>query len=343
MQNVSIDSGFDTVITLIEQTDDPDGFAGHFNEMCDTFRRYNALFDIYNDYEGVNNVKTINDQAGKEPVKADPELIALLKKAEYFYELSDGAFDITMGALLNVWHEYRTAGLTENENGRRAPLPSQQELEEAGSHHGFDALVIDEKNSTVYISDPDVRLDVGGIAKGFATEQAARMLEEQGVSHAAINAGGNNRTMGSKIDGSAWNVGIQHPDAQGSLIVVQIEGSDSFVTSGDYERFYIAEDGRRYQHIVDPFTFYPSDRYRSVTIITPDSGDADCLSTTLTVCSIEEGRRILEEYRSDTGNNAEAIWILAKDKAEDDAHSHMLADYQVICTEGLEGRIIWNP
>ena len=342
MQNVSLDAGFDTVITLIEQTDDPDGFSDHFSRLCDSFRYYNNLYDIYNDYEGIANLKTVNEQAGIAPVKVDPELIELLKKGKEFYELSNGAFDITMGSLLRVWHEYRTEGMALNEHKQLGRLPSEEELQEAASHHGLEYLVIDEENSTVFITDPDVQLDVGGIAKGYATEQTAKMLEDLNVTNAAINAGGNNRTLGSKRDGSTWNVGIQNPDDQGSLFVVQISGTNSFVTSGDYERFYVAEDGHRYQHIIDPQTLRPATRYRSVTIITPDSGDADCLSTALTVLSIEDGEAVLDAYRSKTGNSAEAIWILPENESVNAAHMHKMPGYNIVYTEGLENCLVFN-
>lgn len=342
MQNVSLDAGFDTVITLIEQTDDPDGFNDHFNDLCDSFRYYNSLYDIYNDYEGIANLKTVNDQAGIAPVKVDPQLIELLKKGKAFYELSNGAFDITMGSVLHVWHEYRTEGMAMNEHGESGRVPSEEELKEAASHHGFEYLEIDQENSTVFITDPDVKLDVGGIAKGFATEKTAKMLEQEGVVYSAINAGGNNRTLGPKRDGTTWNVGIQNPDGQGALFVVRINGANSFVTSGDYERFYVGEDGRRYQHIIDPATLYPADRYRSVTIITPDSGDADCLSTALTVLSIEDGEALLEAYQAKTGNSAEAIWILSEDASVDAAHMHKMPGYKIVYTEGLENSLVFN-
>ncbi len=342
MQNVTLDSGFDTVITLIEQTEEPEAFESHFKELCGSFSYYNSLFDIYNDYDGLNNLKTVNDQAGIAPVKVDAELIELLKKGQEFYELSDGAFDITIGSLLNVWHEYRTAGIALNEQGKRAPLPQEEELKQAAQHRGFDAVEIDEEAGTVFITDPDVRIDVGGIAKGFAAEKTARKLEELGTDHAAINAGGNNRTIGSKRDGTPWNVGIQNPDGEGVLFLVRIDGTNSFVTSGDYERFYIGENGKRYQHIIDPETLYPANRYRSVTVITPDSGDADCLSTALTVLSIDDGKKLLENYRNQSGASAEAIWILPETVTAEDPHLHRMPGYNIVYTGGLEDCLVWN-
>ena len=341
-QNVSVDSGFDTVITLIEQTDDQEAFQSHYSEMCEQFRRYNSLFDIYNSYEGVANLKTVNDSAGLSPVTVSEELIDLLLQAKEIYELSDGAFDITMGSLLQVWHRYREAGITANEEGRYGELPTEEELASAAAFRGFDHVIIDEEACTVFIDDARVALDAGGIAKGFAAERTALALEQAGADHAAVNAGGNNRTIGAKADGSTWNVGIQNPDGQGSLFIVRVAGTNSFVTSGDYERYYLAEDGIKEHHIIDPATNRPADRWRSVTVITPDSGAADALSTALFVLSYEDGEALLKKYRDKTGDSAEAIWIAMQEKAPDAPHCQKLGIYRVIWSDGLDGCLVFN-
>lgn len=341
-QNVSIDSGFDTVITLVEQTSDQEAFQAHYDKMCGQFRYYNDLFDIYNNYEGIANLKTVNDNAGIAPVEVSSELIDMLEQAKTMYELSDGAFDITMGSLLQVWHRYREEGIALNEQGKRGRLPDEAELEAAAAFRGFDHVIIDRAAGTVFIDDARVALDAGGIAKGFAAEKTAKVLEEAGTEHAAINAGGNNRTLGAKADGSPWNVGIQNPDGQGSLFVVRVTGTNSFVTSGDYERFYLAEGDTRLHHIIDPATNHPADRWRSVTIITPDSGAADALSTALFVLPLEDGQELLKKYTEQTGDPAEAIWIAMQDRAPDAPHSRRLGSYTVIWTENLDDRMVFN-
>ncbi len=340
--NITLDAGFDTFISLQEYTDSQETFDAHFQTVTELFTYYNNLFDIYNTYEGMNNLKTINDNAGIQPVEVDPVLIEMLQEAKQFYDISGGEFDITMGALLQVWHQYREAGIAANEEGQYGTLPSQEELEEAARHRGWDCVEIDTENNTVYITDPEVSLDVGGIAKGFATEKVAQALESENLIGAAINAGGNNRTLGDKYDGSDWRVRIQNPDGGEKSVVVSFPGVGSFVTSGDYERYYIAEDGQRYSHIIDPSTLYPADRYRSVTIITKDSGAADCLSTTLFTLSIEEGRQVLQEYEELTGNAAEAVWILDADKAVEDANSRISNGFCYVWTDGLSDRLTFD-
>ena len=340
--NITVDSGFDTVITLVEQTDDEAAFQSHYRLMCDSFSHYNALFDIYHDYEGFNNLKTVNDNAGIRPVAVDEELIELLDQALQFYSLSFGSFDVTLGPVLNIWHDARTEGIALNEAGKPGPLPSEASLFAAKAASSPEFLVIDHDLHTVFLTEKNARIDAGGIAKGFAAEKTARKLEEAGCTHAAVNAGGNNRTIGGKADGSTWNVGIQNPDGAGTILILHIDGTCSFVTSGDYERCYLAEDGRMYHHIIDPETCLPADRYRSVTIVTEDSAAADALSTALFTLPYEEGIKTLEEYTAQTGKPADAIFVMDPAKKIPAEHSAMTGSYYCVYTEGLKGKITWQ-
>ena len=341
--NVSTDAGFDTVFYYQEYNDDRTASETHFNEAVSLFTHYNDLFDIYNSYDGMNNLKTINDNAGIQPVKVDPDIIDMLNMAKQFYTWSEGEFDITIGSLLNVWHTYREEGIKLNEEGKKGKVPSEAELSEAAVHKGWDHVQIDADADTVYIDDSSISLDVGGIAKGYATEKIADTLEkESDIGTVAINAGGNNRTIGTKPDGADWNVRIQNPDGGDKLIIVSEPGSKSFVTSGDYERYYEAEDGRRYHHIIDPETNFPSTYYRSVSIITKDSGAADCLSTTLYTLSMEEGQKVLDAYEKQTGIHADAIWVMNEEQKADGPNEKKQMDYYICYTDGLKDHITWE-
>lgn len=341
--NSCLDCGFDTVFSLRVYDVSQDEFNTSYQEAADLFTYYNNLFDIYNNYDGLNNLKTINDNAGIAPVKVDPVVIELLQKAKEFYDLSGGEFDITQGSLLSVWHKYREEGMTANENGSYGKVPPESELQEAATHHGWDAVEIDEENSTVYITDPDVSLDVGGIAKGFATEKIAAKLAEDGTKTSAVNAGGNVRTLGIKSDGTPWRIGIQNPSGSGSLFVIDSNTEGSFVTSGDYERAYTADDGVTYSHIIDPKTLFPATYYHSVSIITRDSGTADCLSTTLFTMDYDEGVQLINDYKAaHPDETLEVVWIMDKDKAPDDAeYKKDVGSYTVVYTAGLDGAINW--
>ena len=340
---VTTEAGFDTVITLQEWVDSQEEFTRHFTMVQNQFRHYNDLFDIYNEYEGVANIRTINENAGIAPVQTDPEVVEMLLQAREFYELSDGCFDVTMGSLLQVWHNYREQGIELNLNGTKAPVPELAELQAAAAHSGWDTIVIDEENSTVFITDPDVALDVGGIAKGFAVEKTALLLAEENPASAVINAGGNNRTLAAKPDGSPWVVRIQNPDGGERMLLVELPGAFSFVTSGDYERYFIGEDGKHYHHIIDPRTQYPADYYRSVTVITEDSGAADCLSTALFVMSLSEGQQLLERYRkAHPEASCEAVWIMDADQVPDNTEGKKTGSFFVTWTAGLDDKITFE-
>lgn len=340
--NTSLEEVFDTVYSFKEYTEDLDLAEAHFKASEKELQNYTKLFDIYNNYEGINNLKTINDNAGKEAVEVDQSIIEMLNLAKDFYEYSDGEFDITIGSLLKVWHEYREEGISLNEEGKKGKVPSKEELEEAAQYKGWQHIHIDDENNTVYIDDENVSLDVGGIAKGYAAELTAQTMMNSGMSCGILNVGRNIRLIGSKDN--PWTVGITDPlgEYTNGLVILSLDSDDSVVTSGDYERYYEAEDGNRYPHIVDPATMYPARYYRSVSIITEDSGIADCLSTALFTMTIEEGEKLLNTIKENTGKDVDAVWIMDPKSTQEYKNSETVGDYGVAYTDGLEGHIVWN-
>lgn len=338
--NVSTDAGFDTVFYYQEYNADRSAAEEHFQEAVSMFSHYNALFDIYNDYEGIHNIKMINDNVGKQAVEVEEDVIEMLEEAKHFYTISDDEFDVTMGSLLHVWHNYREDGISLNADGKKGKVPGEEELKNAAAHRGWDAVEIDDEKNEVFIKDPSISLDVGGIAKGFAVEKIAEALTaKDDIGTVILNAGGNNRTIGVKPNGTPWKVRIQNPDGGSRMIIVSAEGSSSFVTSGDYERNYEAEDGKKYHHIIDPETLFPASLYRSVTVITKDSGAADCLSTSLFTLTIEEGKKLLAEYEKESGDSANAVWIMPGDSEMHGDHEREHMGFKVAYTDGLQDKI----
>lgn len=336
--------GFDTVVSLTGYTENEATFNTYDDLMRKEFLRYDKLFDKYNSYDGINNIKTINDNAGIKPVKVDKSIIELLKMSKQYADITNNQFNITMGAVLNIWHDYREAGLIENQKKKESKIPSMSELKKANSHTGWNHVQIDEKNSTVYIDDKEVSLDVGGNAKGYAVEQIAKKLEKAGLKHGILNGGGNIRLIGDKPDNEYWSVGIQIPNLKAqetdSLISLKVDGSQSFVTSGDYQRYYM-HDGKIMHHIIDPSTLLPARHSRSVTVITKDSGIADILSTTLYTMSYEDGVKLMKELKDKYGIQVEAVWVYDDEnqKSEDSTKAISIKGYQVIVSEGLKDKI----
>lgn len=288
---------FDTVTTVVGYAPDEGSFQVEVQKIHDELLAYHQLFDIYNNYPDINNIKSINDSAGGEPVLVDKRIIELLNFCHELAEFTDGCVDITMGSVLSIWHDARTEGINDPEN---AALPDPEALKEAAKHTGFRLLEIDTERSTVRLTDPDASLDVGAVAKGYAVARVCETAPEGFL----ISVGGNVSATGSKItDGSSWVVGVQKPDDEKNEYCHTLYVDDfSVVTSGDYQRYYTV-GGKRYHHIIDPSTLYPANQWKAVTILCEDSGLADGLSTALFLMSMEDGIELLQEF------DAEAMWV----------------------------------
>ena len=266
---------FDTITTIVGYSDSEAHFKAFAEQVRSKVEEYHQLYDIYHDYEGVNNVKTINDNAGKAPVVVDRRIIEMLQFAKDEYTATGGAVNVALGAVLSIWHDYREAGQNDPES---AELPPMALLQAASDHTDINNVVIDEKASTVFLKDPDMTLDVGAVAKGYATEQVAQYFENQGSQSLLLSVGGNVRAIGEKLvpgtDGDKrWTIGVQNPDKSSpdsELMSVLINGL-SVVSSGIYERYYTV-NGIQYHHIIDPTTLMPSVYYAQVTILCRDSG-----------------------------------------------------------------------
>ena len=285
---------FDTVTTMVGYADSQETFTAQAQQIHDELLEYHQLYDIYNDYDGMNNLMTVNDNAGIAPVEVDARILDMLEFSRELYEETGGRVNVAMGGVLSLWHDAREAGIEDPAN---AYLPDQDALEEAARHADWSNVVIDEEAGTVYLADPDMSLDVGAIAKGYAVERVC----ETAPAGMLISVGGNVRATGPKPDGSPWVVGIENPDGGDFLHTLYVEDS-SVVTSGDYQRYYLV-DGQRYHHIIDPDTLYPATRWRSVSILCADSGIADSLSTALFTLSQEDGQKLLDAF------DAEALWM----------------------------------
>ncbi len=288
---------FDTVTTIVGYAEDKDNFQQMAQEIHDELLDYHRLFDIYHEYEGINNLKTVNDHAGGEAVEVDGRIIELLEFCRELWETTEGKVDVTMGSVLSLWYQAREIGIDDPEN---AALPDPEALREAAHHVGFDLLEIDREGSSVRLTDPQARLDVGAVAKGYAVEQVCRTAP----TGLLVSVGGNVRATGPRpTDGSAWIVGIQDPDGgeEDYLHTLYVEAS-SVVSSGDYQRYFTV-DGVRCHHLIDPESLYPANLWRAVTVVCPDSAWADGLSTALFLLPQEEGRALLERF------GAEAMWV----------------------------------
>lgn len=310
---------FDTVSLIVGYEDDEEQFSKVCEGVRSVLEEYHQLSDIYHTYDGINNVKSINDAAGESPVKVDRKLIDLLLYAKEMNENTDGLMNIAMGSVLSIWHRYRDDGINHPED---AKLPPMEKLQAAAEHTNIEDMIIDEKAGTVFLQDPDMSLDLGALAKGYAVERAAEYMESLGITGYSLNIGGNVRTLGTKPDGSDWIAGIENPDQdkKDSYIATVKLNDLALVTSGNYQRYYEV-DHVRYHHIIDPNTLMPENYFNSVSILTHDSGYGDSLSTAVFNMSLEDGMTFIDSL-----DDVEALWSLN--------------DGSVVYTDGFEAYLL---
>lgn len=312
---------FDTVTKIVLYAPDEDTASALVDEVHALLREYHTLFDIYNAYDGVNNIKTVNDNAGVAPVKVDQKLIDLVSYAKEMYTLTSGKMNIAFGSVLHIWHNYREAGIDDPKN---AALPPMDDLTAAAAHCNIDDVIVDADAATIYLADPAMSLDVGAIAKGYAAQKVVDTLIGRGVTDLLLSVGGNVCGIGSRIDGTPWKVGIQNPDLSSSEYLCYLAVRDTnLVTSGSYQRYYTVGD-TTYHHIIDPVTLMPATYFISVSVLAPDSGLADALSTALFNMPLSEGQAFVASL-----DNVEAMWVFP--------------DGTQVQSDGFAAYIIENP
>lgn len=257
------------------------------------YKTYHELSNRYEAYHGLNNVYYINNTS-EDKVKIDPKLYDLISYGKSWYEKSNGIKNINIGNVIDIWKEHQEKNLG---------VPSKGLLKEANID--INNVVLLENN---YIkTNNGINLDLGSIAKGYATEEVGQYLKSIGLNKFLINAGGN-VLVGEHYNQDKYKIGLQNPlDGVGIYQVLKGENI-AVVTSGGYERYYEFE-GKKYNHIINPNTLYPENKYKSVSVITNDSKKADGISLVLFILDIDQGKEFLKQF-----DDVEAIWFIDENK-----------------------------
>ncbi|HEY8518736.1 MAG TPA: FAD:protein FMN transferase [Gammaproteobacteria bacterium] len=248
-------------------------------KVLDEYRRIDRGMSTY---KPDSEISRLNASAATAPFQTSEELFSLIRRSLELSAASDGAFDIT----------YESVGYLYDFRAHRRPTEAQ--VAAALPAIDYRHVVLDEAARTVAFSTPGVRINLGGIAKGYAVERGAAILREAGVEHAVLNAGGDTRVLGDRR-GRPWVIGIRHPRLDGEYVTRLPIVDEAISTSGDYER-YFEEDGKRYHHIINPHTGKPTEGVLSVTVIGPDATITDGLSTTLFVLGRERALEVIEKF-----------------------------------------------
>jgi len=235
----------------------------------------------------VSDISRINENAGIAPVIVHKDTFKVIKRALFFAQASGGAFDPSVGPLVNLW----------NISGDNPTVPSPKEINETLALINWRFVLLDDNEQSVFLTHSGMALDLGAIAKGFAADEAAKIIKKEKIARAKIDLGGNIIMLGERKDKRLWRVGIQNPGAsRGSIIGVLQVPEKTIVTSGVYER-YFEENGVHYHHLFSPFLGYPAQNgLLSVTVVTDVSMDGDALSTTVFVLGYEKGSDLLRSF-----------------------------------------------
>lgn len=272
----------DTLIQVTVYSDDDQKGKEALDKTFAEFEKINNLTDRFpKDLENTSassDVMRINENAGIKPVQVSTDTLNIVQRSLYYAQLSGGSFDITVGPVMDLW------GFGKNEQR----VPSDEQINKALSLVDYRKVIVDPNNGTVYLQKPGMSLDFGGVAKGYATEEAAKVLRGLGIEHAIINAGGNVYALGTRPDGSPWRVGVRDPRNEDGLIAILSVKDTSVVTSGDYER-YFEEGGVRYSHLIDPSTGKQARDLMQTTVVTESSTDADILNKPFFVLGRQRG------------------------------------------------------
>lgn len=290
-------------ITVYDQNPPDDMFVQAFNRIQEIENKMTI-----NKESDLGEINNLNNNAGKDYVKLSDDTFFVLEKGKEYGEISQGKFDITIGPIVKLW----------NIDTVNATIPPRETIDEKISLVNYENLILDKAKKEGKLLKNGMVVDLGAIAKGYAADEAGKVLTKFGIKHAIINVGGNILTIGTKPDGELFRLGLQDPDQprNKNMAVVKLN-NESLVSSGTYEKFFIS-DGKKYHHIIDPQTGYPmNNELVSVSIITEKSIDADALSTSVFLLGLVGGMDLVEKL---TG--VEGIFITK--------------DHQVYLSSGIE-------
>lgn len=296
-RTVTVDSGYHQVMGTFARIVVTAQNKKHAQQAISlAFDKINHIEDLMSDYDPDSQLSQVNREAFDRPIPVDAELFELLTASVEYSKLSDGAFDVTVGPVVQLWRKAKT--------DQAAPTP--EALAAAKAAVGYQNLLLDAENQTVRFMKQGMFIDLGGIAKGYAVDKAVEILRNAGLKGGMVDIGGNLKCFGIPANNTEhWYIGLQDPENEDSILLKLILDDRAVATSGDYRRF-VTINGEKHSHIINPATADSAQSLSSVTIITADAMAADALSTAVSVMGDEKGMALIE-----TINDTEALLIEA--------------------------------
>ncbi len=272
----------DTFVTITVVAETPEKADKAIESAFSAISRFSNLIDFFSE---TSEITVINNNAGIRPVKVSSQTLDLIEKAIEAAEKSHGAFDPTIGPVIQLWDFHKGIKPPDNEIRRKLPLVDYRNI------------IVDRNASTAFLVKKGMMIDLGGIAKGYAADLASEELRQNGISSGLVAIAGDIRAFGTKPDGMPWKIGVKNPRQTNEKdeIIARLSLTDSAVsTSGDYERYFM-QDNKRYHHLLNPKTGYPENNFRSVSIITGKGVHTDSYATAVFILGPEKGMHFIEQ------------------------------------------------
>lgn len=268
-------------ITLVDK--DSISAEKNINKAIDEMIR---IEELISDWKPTSQVSQVNQNAGIKPIKVDREVFELTKRAIYFSQLTNGAFDISFAAMDKVWKF----------DGTMEEIPTENEIKKAIEKVGYQNILLDEKNSTIFLKKAGMKIGFGSTGKGYAAQKARTYMQNLGIQAGIIDASGDMTTWGNQPNGEPWKIGITNPFKRFKMADILVMKNAAVTTSGDYEKFILI-DGIRYSHIINPKTGYPSTGLTGVTVIGPDAEMCNGFSTSIMVLGKGKGLELINQQK----------------------------------------------
>ena len=267
-------------ITLVDV--DSISVEKNINKAIDEMIR---IENLISDWKPTSQISQVNQNAGIKPIKVDQEVFELTERAIEYSKISNGAFDISFAAMDKIWKF----------DGSMEEIPSQELIQLAIKNIGYQHIILDKINSTIFLEKKGMKIGFGSIGKGYAADKAKEVMQNLDIKAGIIDASGDMSTWGTQPNGNPWKIGINNPFRRDRYAAILSLKNAAVTTSGDYEK-YVLIDGKRYSHIINPKTGFPSTGLTGVTVIGPNAEMCNAFSTTLMVLGKKKGIQLINQY-----------------------------------------------
>lgn len=241
--------------------------------------------DLISDWKSTSEISEVNRNAGIKPVKVQKEVFDLTKRALFFSQITNGAFDISYAAMDRIWKF----------DGTMDEIPTSEEIQKSITNVGYENVILDQKESTIFLRNKGMEISFGATGKGYAADKGRELMQVLGIKSGIVNASGDLATWGNQPSGKSWKIGLNNPFKKNKVLKTFKVRDAAMTTSGDYLKF-VEIDGKRYSHIINPKSGMPVSGLTSVTVLGPEAETANGFSTSIMVLGVVEGLQLLEKF-----------------------------------------------